>query len=187
MIKQEIDQLIELIKLKEVERVTKVNQRYESSAEHSWSCMILAEYFSKKINTKLNLNKVMRLLLYHDLVEIEVGDTFILDELKSKEQAKKEKQGVKLLKKKIPPELSNDFEQLFIEFEELKTPEAKFARAIDHLEPFIHVFRHHKNLKSMGFTEEIIREKKQKFVEPFPVLLDTFNKYIEYLKENNYI
>jgi len=187
MIKKEINQLIELIKLKEVERVTKVNQRNESSAEHSWSCMILAEYFSKKISTKLDLNKVMRLLLYHDLVEVEVGDTFILDELRSKEQVEKEKQGVQLLKRKIPPELTDDFEQLFTEFEELKTPESKFARAIDHLEPFIHVFRYHKDLRSMGFTEKIIREKKQKFIEPFPELLKTFNKYIEYLKENNYI
>ena len=82
----ELDRIFELYKLKQVNRNTNVLLRKESTAEYVFSSMILAQYFLKKIKG-LNENKVMKLLLYHDLVEVYAGDNYTFDvgELKKKE------------------------------------------------------------------------------------------------------
>ena len=71
----EINKIKKLYELKKIYRSTKVENRFESSAEHSWSCLILADYFINKYHLNINKQKVFELLLYHDLVEIETGDT----------------------------------------------------------------------------------------------------------------
>ena len=71
----ELQRIRKLYKLKCVYRDSSVGNRKESSAEHSWSCLMLADYFMKKIKLKINKMRVYELLMYHDLVEIEAGDT----------------------------------------------------------------------------------------------------------------
>lgn len=71
----ELQRIRKLYKLKSVYRDSSVGNRKESSAEHSWSCLMLADYFIEKMNLKIDRIKVYELLMYHDLVEIEAGDT----------------------------------------------------------------------------------------------------------------
>ena len=71
---EDILKLKRINKLKFVERRNSVGERKESPAEHSWSCLIIADYFIDKIKQKLDKLKVYNLLIYHDLVEIESGD-----------------------------------------------------------------------------------------------------------------
>lgn len=71
-------------KLKSVNRHNSQGSRKESSAEHAWSCLILADYFMEKVKQKLDRVKVYEMLLYHDVVEIKTGDVNIIDEHKRK-------------------------------------------------------------------------------------------------------
>ena len=90
----ELLKLHDLYLLKEVERKTTVKERFESSAEHTYSCFILADYFLDLMGEKLDRGRVMQLLLYHDMVEIYAGDTFILDDTGRAEKKAKEHQAL---------------------------------------------------------------------------------------------
>ena len=183
---QDLEKINILLKLKEVNRVTRVLNRNESSAEHTYGCLMLADYFLNKFKINLDKEKVMQLLLYHDFVEIESGDTYFMDEEGIKNQKTKEQAALRIIQQKIPQEISQKYVQLFNEYEEAKTPEAKFAQAIDKLEPMIHALDYKKLWHEKGFTEKNIREKKQKPMESFPELLTFFNEIMEFLKTNGY-
>ena len=160
----ELDYLKYLFKLKEVERVGKaIKGRGESSAEHTWSSMMLAESFLKKVKG-LDELRVLKLLMYHDLVEIEAGDTFILDDSGDGEKEMRERESFEKMKEKIPPELVDEYTEMFEEYEACETKESKFARAIDKLEPMIHNLDDRVIWKKTGFNEKVLREKKEKFM-----------------------
>ncbi len=122
--------------------------------------------------------------MYHDVVEIESGDTPLHPDIKIVGKKEREKEAVELLKETLPSPLNNKFVKLFHEFEEQETSEAKFAKAIDVLDAEIHELDHKKDWK--GWTKEFLLEKKLKFFEDFPELKKSFNKIVEYLTENNY-
>ncbi len=181
---EEIIKLRKLYGLKKVYRTNSVEDRKESSAEHSWSCLILADYFLNITDIKLDRLKVYELLMYHDVVEIEAGDAPLHPNKKRKNQKEKEQKALKKLEDKIPKELRTKFVKLFNEFEENKTKEAKFAQAIDKLDAEIHELDYKKDWK--GWTEEFLRDKKEKYFEEFPKLKEAFEKIINYARENNY-
>ena len=108
----ELLKLHDLYLLKEVERKTTVKERFESSAEHTYSCFILADYFLDLMGEKLDRGRVMQLLLYHDMVEIYAGDTFILDDTGRAEKKAKEHQALEVLKKKLPRQTAGKMDRL---------------------------------------------------------------------------
>ena len=171
-------------KLKTIYRFNSVENRKESSAEHSWSCLILADFFLSKINFSVDRLKVYELLMYHDIVEIEAGDTPLHPEIKRVGKFEKEKKAMELLHKNLPTPLNDKFLNLFTEFEEQKTLESKFAKAIDALDAEIHELDHKQDWK--GWTEEFLISKKLKFFEEFPELKKVFFEILDYLKENDY-
>ena len=183
---KEIRDIHELFLLKEVERRSRVKGRNESSAEHTWSCLILAQYFLPKVSQFLDEKKVMKMLLYHDLIEIESGDTFFFDDNLTREQSKKEHLALDNLKKRIPKSLSSSFIDLWEEFEGNITPEAKFSQAIDKLDPIIQSAFKKEDWKKNGIDEKKLREKKQMFFEPFPEMKLFFEEFIRYAKRNRY-
>ena len=171
-------------KLKTTYRLNSVEKRKESVAEHGWSSLILADYFMTKYDLKLDRLKVYELLMYHDVVEIVTGDTPLHPELKTTNKSEKEKEAVILLQKKLPEPLNNKFSKLFLEFEEQKTQESKFVKAIDALDPVIHEMDYKQDWK--GWSEDFLLSKKLKFFEDFPELKKAFLEMLEYFKENNY-
>jgi putative hydrolase of HD superfamily len=183
---EELYKLKHFCKLKEISRVTKVKDRSESPAEHTWSSIVLAIYFLKKLNVELDESRVFKLLLYHDVVEIESGDTFELD-TESTEVEKKEKRAFIELLKKIPSELTQEYSEAFTEYIQYNTPESKFAHAIDRLEPMVHQLDYKSSWKYYGYTEKVLREKKRRYMEPFPELLEFYDRFIQHLKDNEYI
>jgi len=148
--------------------------------------LILAQYFFPKIKQKLDELKAMKMLLFHDIVEIEAGDTFILSSAHTKNQQEKEMKAFKSLKNKIPREISKEYEKLWIEYEENKTNEAKFCQAIDKLDPVVHSIFKKADWKINKFTEKKLRDKKEKYFADFPEILDFFNKLIDYANKNDY-
>jgi len=182
---EELDRIRPIFQLKNVRRQTKVKDGTESSADHSWACAVLADYFITRYSLVLDRTKVMKILLYHDLVEVESGDTYFMGDLSDKED--RENKGATALKNKLPSALAEEYGRLFEEYREAKTPEAQFAHAIDKLEPCIHLLDHKDEWRKKGFTEKNLREKKQPAIEKVPVLFDFFNQLMEFLKQNDYI
>ncbi|MBT3297635.1 HD domain-containing protein [archaeon] len=185
---EEIFKIKRLYELKEVERKGEINGRHETSAEHTYSCLILAKYFLDKIKQPIDHLKVMNMLLFHDVIEIESGDTFNLEhnDENSKEQELKEKESLKKLKNQIPLNMSKYFEKLFFEFEEMKTIESRFCKAIDKLDPVFHNLYGKKIWQKNGFNEKILRNNKEKYFKEFPEIMGIFEQILDYAKENKY-
>jgi putative hydrolases of HD superfamily len=182
---EEINKLRKLYQLKNVERQSTVGKRKESSAEHSWSCLILADYFLNRLkNNALDRLKVYELLMYHDVVEIEAGDTPIHHEEERKNKKELELKAAHKLKESFPEEIKSKFINLFTEFEEQETKEAKFAKAIDALDALMHFLDDKKAWK--GWTEEMVRKFHGHYVEQFPELKESFDKMLEFCNQEGY-
>ncbi len=180
-----IHRLRKLYQLKCVERANSVKTRKESSAEHSWSSLILADYFLNKMkNHNLDRLHVYELLMYHDVVEIETGDICIIHEKERESKAEKEMQAAHILKEHFPKELGQKFFDLFHEFEARKTKEARFAKAIDALDAEIHEMDYKEDWK--GWTEEFLRRKKAPLFEEFPEMKEMFEEVMVFLKKEGY-
>ena len=89
-------------------------------------------------------------------------------------------------KKKVPKLLSNEIKELFLEYEDNKTREAQFVKAIDKLEPIIHNLSHPKLWKDHKVTEKILRDKKEEVISKFPQILEVFEELVDILKNENY-
>lgn len=181
---EEIHKLRIINKLKSVYRECSVENRKESSAEHSWSALIIADYFLSVINEKLDRLKVYELLMYHDLVEIESGNFEMAPGSDRSKKYEIEEIASKKLSSKLPEIIKNKFIKLFNEFEEQKTRESKFAKAIDYLDAEIHELDYIEDWK--GWTEEHLRNKKEKYYAEFPELKEVFEKMISFLKKEGY-
>lgn len=141
-IRQQIEFLVRVDSLKRVERRTWIvgGQRRENSAEHSWhvalAALILAEW-GRADGSPLDLDKVIRMLLVHDIVEIEAGDTFVYDEHLEEKKKQAERAAAERLFGLLPPDQAEQFRGLWEEFEARETPEARFAAAIDRILPIL--------------------------------------------------
>jgi putative hydrolases of HD superfamily len=180
---KEINKFRTIYELKKVYRENSVGNRKESSAEHSWSCLVLADYFISKYNMKINRLKVYELLIYHDLLEIETGDVPLNP--KNNKIEKDEKHEIKTLENKLPSPINQKFIDLYREYKERKTKEAKFAKAIDLLDAQIHEMDYKEDWK--GWNEEFLIKMKLKYLKEFPPLEKTFNEILEFLIENDFL
>jgi putative hydrolase of HD superfamily len=139
--RQQIEFIVEIDKLKNVLRKTILmdRSRRENSAEHSWhialTVLILSEYAK---DSDVDLFRVMKILLVHDLIEIDAGDTYCYDDQGRKDQARREKNAADRIFNLLPADQATALRELWDEFEERETPESKFANAMDRLQPFLH-------------------------------------------------
>ncbi|MEK6846531.1 MAG: HD domain-containing protein [Nanoarchaeota archaeon] len=179
-----LDKLRYPYRMKSVERSNRVKERRESSAEHTWSCLVLADYFLGKVKQKLDREKVHIMLLYHDLVEIEVGDVNLIDDAGRKDKKEKELAAAEVISQKLPSGLGKKYLLLFQEFEECKTLEAKFCKAIDALDAELHELDYKEDWK--GWTEELLRKKKGSLFEEFPEMKALFEESLEFAREEGY-
>lgn len=137
---KQIKFIIEIDKLKQVFRQTFITDklRQENSSEHSWHITVMAIIFSEyALDPQVDILKVVKMLLVHDLVEIDAGDTFCYDEQACKSQNERELIASKRIFNLLPKDQAKQFESLWKEFEACKTPNAKYANALDRLQPLI--------------------------------------------------
>ncbi|MGS0682405.1 HD domain-containing protein [Shewanella sp. 125m-7] len=138
-IEQILNFVIELEKLKDVQRKTRPVglQRYENSAEHSWHVCLTALILKDYANEPVDIDRVIKMLLIHDVGEIDAGDTIIYasetPELKAKEEA-----GVTRIFGLLPQGQAEQYLALWREFEAGNTADARFAKAIDRVPPLLH-------------------------------------------------
>lgn len=137
---QQIDFILEIDKLKQVLRQTKLTDgsRRENSAEHSWHLAMMAIALAEYAPAPINLLRVIQMLLLHDLVEIDAGDTFAFDVQANQDKAEREQQAAERLFGLLPPDLGQNLRSLWEEFEAANTGDARFARALDCFQPLLH-------------------------------------------------
>ena len=181
---EEINKFRTFNRLKSIYRFCSVGERKETTAEHTWACLMLADFFLTKYNFDLDRLKVYELLMYHDVVEIEAGDTPLHPNINSDGKKEKEEKAAEELKKLLPEHQSKKFELLFDEYENQKTKEARFAKAIDALEAVIHELDYKTDWKD--WTKEFLIEKKEKYFEEFSEIKISFNDIVCFLEDNGY-
>ncbi|REE86452.1 putative hydrolase of HD superfamily [Paenibacillus taihuensis] len=137
--------LIEIDKLKRVERRAKImsGDRLENDAEHTWHLAMMALVLQGHANAEVDLLKVLRMLLVHDLVEIDAGDTFAYDTKGNEDKFEREMNAAKRIFGLLPEEQAAELKELWLEFERKESQEAKFASALDRLQPLIHNHHNH--------------------------------------------
>ena len=111
--------------------------RRENDAEHAWHMAVMAYLLKEYSNEPVDIAKVMIMCLIHDIVEIDAGDTYAYDEEAKKTQKEREEKAKERIFSILPEEQKAELIAIFDEFEESKTAEAKFARAMDNLQPLI--------------------------------------------------
>lgn len=139
-LQKQIDFLMEVDKLKSVYRQTLLlnKSRNENSAEHSWHLALLALTLQEYANEKVDLIRVIKMMLIHDIVEIDAGDTFAYDTVGSLDKEERETKAANRLFGMLPDEQKQEMLELWREFEDRVTPEAKFAAGLDRLHPMLH-------------------------------------------------
>lgn len=138
-LKKQLEFSLEIDKEKNIFRQTHLSGhgRNENDAEHAWHMAIMAFLLKEYANEEVDISKVMLMCLIHDIVEIDSGDTYAYDEVNLKTQKEREDKAKERIFSMLPDDQKDILISLFDEFEEGKTPEAKFAKAMDNLQPLL--------------------------------------------------
>ena len=138
-LQKQLDFILEIDKLKNVVRQTHITgfTRKENDAEHAWHMALMAYLLAEYSNQPIDVAKVMTMCLIHDIVEIDAGDTYAYDTAGLQTQKAREEAAKARIYALLPADQCQTLVALFEEFEAAETPEAKFARAMDNLQPLL--------------------------------------------------
>lgn len=138
-LEQQMDFILEIDKEKFIGRQTYLSdgKRKENDAEHAWHMAIMVFLLSEYVNESIDVLKTIKMLLIHDIVEIDAGDTYAYDEDAKETQEEREMQAADRIFGLLPEDQGKELMALWREFEERKTPEARFARTMDNLQPMM--------------------------------------------------
>ena len=139
-LERQIAFILEIDKLKSVLRRSYLlnEERHENSAEHSWHLSVMALVLAEHANAEINQLRVLKMLLVHDIVEIDSGDTYVYDAAGNDTKAEREQEAARRIFGLLPGDQQLEITQLWQEFEARETPEAQFAAALDRLMPLLH-------------------------------------------------
>lgn len=161
---QQIEFIREIDKLKYIQRKTRLfnSDRNENDAEHSWHLAVMAIVLAGHSNVPVDILKVVKMVLIHDIVEIDAGDTFIYDTQKNHTNTDDERLAAKRIFGMLPAEQASELIAVWEEFEAGETSEARFARAMDRLEPLLQNSSNSGGTwKEFGVKYEKVYEKKK--------------------------
>jgi putative hydrolase of HD superfamily len=179
---QQIQFILELDRLKQILRQTLLTDgsRRENSAEHSWHIAIMAWVLAEYAPAGTDLLRAVKMLLIHDLVEIDAGDTFCYDVQGNLDKAEREQQSAQRIFGLLPADQAQELHQLWQEFEAQATVTAHFAAALDRLQPVLH------NQKTEGGTwrqHSITQTQVMKRIAPIAVGAPPLWDYIQQVIE----
>lgn len=142
MEKRLIDQIkfiVEVDKAKEIMRRTYVtnSERFENDAEHSWHLALMAPLLKEYIKEDVNIERVINMVIIHDLVEIDAGDTFCYDKEGNLTKREREVKAADRIFNILPKDQAKIIYALWNEFEEMKTIESKYAACLDRIQPIL--------------------------------------------------
>ncbi len=156
-IERQLSFIIEIDKLKTVLRQTLLcdQSRRENSAEHSWHLTVMAMLLSEYAAGPIDVTRVMKMVLIHDIVEVDAGDTFAYDTQALVDKDVRERAAADRLFGLLPEDQGRELRELWDEFEERESTESKFANALDRLQPLLH------NAQTEGGTWRIHKVRRE--------------------------
>jgi len=178
-LQKQVDFIHEIDKVKYIQRKTCLfnSNRTENDAEHSWHLALMAVVLAGQSNEKIDLLKVIKMLLIHDLVEIDAGDIFLYDTAVSHTNTEAELAAAKRIFGLLPLEQADELILIWEEFEAGETAESKFARAMDRFEPLL------QNRSNNGGTWKEFNVKYDKVVEKKSIIKEGSQVLWNYAKE----
>ncbi|MDO4711850.1 MAG: HD domain-containing protein [Peptostreptococcaceae bacterium] len=186
---KDLEFVVELEKMKKIYRRTWIigEDRRENDAEHSWHisvmAMLLSQYADDAIREKIDIDKIVKMLLVHDIVEIYAGDTFAYDTNGSVDKKERETQAMEKICSKLTKQNGDLVSSLWQEFEEMKTEDALMANALDRLQPVMSNIYSEKggSWREFGIT----RSQIMKRIEPISKVSQKIYTYLlEQIEEN---
>ena len=182
-LRQQINFVMEIDKLKHIYRQNLVadGSRRENDVEHSWHLAVMALLLQEYTVEPVDITKVMKMVLLHDLVEIDAGDTFCYDAQAGLDKREREEAAADRLYGLLPPDQEEELRALWEEFEARETPEAKFAACLDRLQPLLN------NYHTNGGTwriHDVSNTQVRKRMEPVGESSPTLAAYMEALVED---
>ena len=189
--RKQIEFSLEIDKLKKILRRTTLldRSRQENSAEHSWHIalilLVLSEYADED---NLDLMRVIKLLLAHDLVEIDADDTYCYDEIGGQTQKMRETKAADRIFNILPADQADAFRALWDEYEAKDTPESKFANALDRLQPLLHnYFTRGHTWQKHGIRKSQVIDRMQPVDDGSHLLWDYVSGLIDDAVEKGYL
>lgn len=181
----------EIDKLKHILRQTWLldASRRENDAEHSWHICVMALLLAEHAEAPVDLAKVVKMLLIHDVVEIDAGDTFIYDQAGHVDKKEREIRAAERLFGLLPADQSAELRALWDEFEARETPEARYAAAIDRLQPLMHNYlTEGKAWQAHGVTaDRVLAMNHERIAAASPTLWQEANRMIHEAVEKGYL
>lgn len=161
---KQLEFILEIDKEKEILRQShKTGGDRENDAEHAWHMAIMIYLLREYANDKFDLPKAMMMALIHDIVEIDAGDTYAYDTEGHKTRKAREDAAAERIFGLLPDDQRDDLRSLFDEFEEGKSPEARFVKAMDNLQPImLNNFHNGADWKRRGITKTQVTERQKK-------------------------
>lgn len=161
-LRKQIDFIIEIDKLKRILRQTVLMDcsRQENDAEHSWHLAVMALLLSEyAVECGIDMFRVLKMVLIHDLVEIDAGDTYCYDVERMHDQTEREESAADRIFTILPGDQAKEFRRLWDEFQQRRTPESLFAGALDRFQPLLH------NYMTKGYMWKRHSIKKHQVIE----------------------
>jgi putative hydrolase of HD superfamily len=181
----------EVDRLKQTQRQTLLmdRSRQENAAEHSWHMAVMAILLAENAETRdLDLLQVLKMLLIHDIVEIDAGDTFCYDEDSRQDQREREEAAADRIFGMLPEDQAAGLRNLWEEFEARKTPEARFAAALDRLQPVLHnLVTEGLQWRLHGVKKSQVMARNRRMEEGAPALWRYARARIEEAVENGHL
>lgn len=176
---KQIDFVKEIDKVKYIQRKTRLfnSDRNENDAEHSWHLALMTIVLAEHANEPIDIFKVVKMVLIHDIVEIDAGDTFIYDTKKSHSNTNEERLAAIRIFGLLPKEQANELIAIWEEFEAGETNEAKFAKTMDRLEPLL------QNTSNNGGTWNEFGVDYNKVYEKKKIIKDGSNTIWDYAEK----
>jgi putative hydrolases of HD superfamily len=189
--KRQVEFLLEIDRLKHTLRQTILldRSRQENSVEHSWHIALSAMIFSEYAGMDgAGLGRVIRMLLLHDLVEIDAGDTYCYDEQAGADQHERERRAAERIFGLLPADQARDFRSLWDEFEEAGTLEARYAHAMDRFQAFLHnYFTQGAIWRAHGIRRHQVLRRMQPVERGAPLLWDYVCTLIDDAVQKGYL
>jgi putative hydrolase of HD superfamily len=173
-LRRQLDFIIEIDKLKHVLRRTHTidDDRNENDAEHSWHLATMAVILAEHVTGEpVDVSRVVRMVLVHDIVEIDAGDTYCYSDADPTEKLERETRAAERLFDMLPADQTAEVRALWDEFEARATPEARYANALDRLQPLL--LNYHTDGKTWlkhGVKRDQVLERARPIRESIPAL-----------------
>lgn len=185
-LEKQIRFIVEADKVKNIFRQTYLadGERKENDAEHSWHLAMMAVLLQEHMKEKADLVKVMTMVLIHDLVEIDAGDTYAYDEKGAQTKREREVKAADRIFGLLPEDQGTYFRELWEEFEAYETPEAKFAHLLDNFQPLLlNDASGRKSWKEHGVHRAQPMKRNERIPETsetvWEKMLEIFDKHVE--------